>query len=86
VGKCPRKIYTRKIDKIWVNELEIYGPNCINVPEKIYTRKIDKIWVNVPEIYDLKNRQMWKNEPDMIHSTTNYVSITFLLIFTMVQY
>jgi len=37
----PEKIYTRKIDKIWVNELEIYGPNYINVPE-IYGPKIDK--------------------------------------------
>ena len=57
----------------------------------MYTRKkIGKIWVNVPEIYgpnyinvpeiyDLKNR---KNEPDMIHSTTNCV----ILIFIMVQY
>jgi len=59
-----------KIGKIWVNVPEIYGPN----------------YINVPEIYDLKNRQMWKNKPHMIHSTTNCVSITFLLIFIMVQY
>jgi len=49
-GQLRQEIYARKINKIWVNELEIYGPN----------------YINVPEIYDLKNRKARHRTPNYI--------------------